>query len=131
MSRRYLKIILIIGFIFLLNLFLIIPQSNAAFDLGTVFSQADSFISQGESGTNVDSGEISAIFIPIAQVLVRVGTIVLAIVTAIMAIKYMTANPNDKAKLKTQLVGLVVATLVIAGAQVIWAAVYNFLNNIL
>lgn len=129
MKKRKIKICLTILMI-IFYLFLIIPRVNAAFDIGTVFNQADSFISEGESGSNIDNNEISSIFIPIAQVLVRVGTIVIAIVTAIMGVKYITANPNDKAKLKTQLVGLVVATLVISGAQVIWAFAYNFLNDV-
>ena len=48
------------------------------------------------------------------------------VVATIMGIKYMVANPEEKAKLKTQLIGLVVATIVIFAAQFIWSTIYKF-----
>ena len=44
-------------------------------------------------------------------------------VTAYMGIKYLTAGPEAQAKLKTQLVGVVVSGMVIFGAYFIWSIV--------
>lgn len=68
---------------------------------------------------------------PIARVLVTVGTIILVVLTVIWGIKYMTCpTPDQRAKLKTQLIGFVVATVVIFGAQFIWSTVYDFMYNL-
>jgi intracellular septation protein A len=56
---------------------------------------------------------------------------IIAVVTLILGIQYMTANAEDKAKLKIKLVTLVIATIVLSGAQVIWATLYNFLESTL
>lgn len=42
----------------------------------------------------------------------------------------MTASPEEAAKIKTQLIGLVVAAIVIVGAYGIWSFAYNFLSGI-
>ena len=44
----------------------------------------------------------------------------------IIGIRYMMASPEEAAKLKGQLVGLVVSGIVIFGAYSIWALVVNF-----
>lgn len=43
---------------------------------------------------------LEEIFIPIGQVLIAIAGIVLVIVTLIMAIKYLTANTEQRGKLK-------------------------------
>ena len=62
--------------------------------------------------------------------LVAIGSVVLVIVTTIMGIKYIMGGPDKRAQLKQQLVGLVVATIVIFAAQAIWALVYNFMTDL-
>ena len=49
----------------------------------------------------------------------------LVIGVIVVGIKYMMANPEGKAKLKGQLIGLAVATIVIYGAQFIWSTVIS------
>lgn len=54
----------------------------------------------------------------------------MVIVTLVMAIKYITANAEQRGKLKQQLVGLVISTVVIYGAVGIWSIIKNFMENI-
>jgi len=62
-------------------------------------------------------------------VLLGIGTVVLVAVALIMAIKYMTATPDAKGKLKTQLIGLVVSAVVVLGATAIWKIIYKVLSS--
>ena len=67
---------------------------------------------------------------PIAQALVAVAAGVLVVVTCIMGVKYATTTSAEaQAKLKKQLVGLVVSIVVVFGAHAIWTIVYNFMKN--
>ncbi len=91
---------------------------------------ADTFIKKGEKTGSVDDKKVQNIVIPIAQILVAAGNIVVVIAVAVMGIKYMVANPEDRAKLKSQLVGLAVATCVIFGAQFIWKICYSLFSTL-
>jgi hypothetical protein len=52
-----------------------------------------------------------------------IGAGVMVAVTTYMGIKYLTAGPEAQAKLKVQLVGLVVSGMVIFGSYYIWKIV--------
>lgn len=67
---------------------------------------------------------------PIVGILTAIGVIVLVVVTIIMGIKYMFATPEEAAKLKQQLIGLVVSAVVVLGATAIWGIVLDVLNKI-
>lgn len=69
--------------------------------------------------------------LPIAEILTMIGTGVVIICAIVIGIKYMVASPDEQAKLKKQMVGLVVATIVIFGAYGIWKALYQFMNTAL
>ena len=60
------------------------------------------------------------IVVPIANILTAIGVFVLVGVTIVMGIKYMFATPEEAAKLKQQLIGLVVSAVVVLGATAIW-----------
>ena len=94
--------------------------------------QATSWINNGEElGKNIlPSSDLQKTFVPIGQVLVAVATIVVLVVTIIMGIKYITANPEEKGKLKQQLIGLVVSIVVIYGAVGIWNLVQNIMKSL-
>ena len=47
-----------------------------------------------------------------------------------MGMKYMFATPDEAAKLKQQLIGLVVSAVVVLGATAIWKIIYNVLNSV-
>lgn len=69
-------------------------------------------------------------FVELGQVLVTIGVVTLLIVGVIMAIKWIVAKPDQMAKLKEQLIGLVVAAIVIFGAIGIWNLVRTVMNNV-
>lgn len=93
-------------------------------------NSAKNFLNRGNGGY-IQSGQVSNIFVPMARILLGFGIIVLVGATIIMGVKYMFASPEEAAKLKQQLVGLVVAAVVIFAAAGIWSFVYTLLNGIL
>lgn len=113
----------------LLMMFSTKVQAN---DINHWIQEGNNFISDGKSQSKIGTDEIKNTVMPIAQGLVAIATVVLVIVTLIMGIKYMMAkdDASERAKLKTQLIGLVVATIVVFGAQIIWSTLYNFMNNL-
>lgn len=68
-------------------------------------------------------------FSGIIQVLVIASVIILLSATIIIGIKYMVAEPKEQAELKKKLVGVVIATTIIAGAYTIWSFTYNFMAS--
>ena len=84
-------------------------------------------IGQSQGGSQIQGNEIGEILRPIVNILTAIGVIVLVAVTVIMGIKYMFATPEEAAKLKQQLIGLVVAAVVVLGATAIWKIIYNIL----
>lgn len=135
MKNKKMKVIINVGLI-LIMLFCFFSTTVQADtkepkSLDQMTNEANQFINQGSQSTVVNTDEVRKAIMPIAQALVAIANVVLVIVTAIMAIKYMTCpSPDQKAKLKTQLIGLVVSTIVIFGAQVIWATMYKFMSEV-
>lgn len=130
---KVLKIVFIaVIAIFLINIFQ--PEVSAveirSFDeMKTAINQ---FMNTGKNGNsaNISGNDMGSIVIPIANILTAIGVIVLVAVTIVMGIKYMFATPEEAAKLKQQLIGLVVAGVVILGATAIWKIVYNIINSV-
>ena len=63
-------------------------------------------------------------------VLQTVGVVVAVIILIVLGIKYMKAQPEERGKLKQQLIGLVISGIVIFGAFTIWRIAYNFFEEI-
>lgn len=130
---KVLKIVFIaVIAIFLINIFQ--PEVSAveirSFDeMKTAINQ---FMNTGKNGNsaNISGDDMGSIVIPIANILTAIGVVVLVAVTIVMGIKYMFATPEEAAKLKQQLIGLVVAGVVILGATAIWKIVYNIINSV-
>lgn len=98
--------------------------------LETLESQASGFISKGSSGANdVDTTSLTTNFMGLGQILTMIGAGVMIIVTTYMGIKYIVSPPDKQAALKQQLIGIVVAGIVIFGAYGIWKAIIGVLNN--
>ena len=92
--------------------------------------EADTFINKGKEKDIINSSDVATTIMPIAQALVAVAAGVLVVVTCIMGVKYATAtSPETQAKLKKQLIGLVVSIVVVFGALAIWTIVYNFMKD--
>ena len=92
---------------------------------------ADAFINKGKEKDIINSSDVATTIMPIAQALVAVAAGVLVVVTCIMGVKYATTTSAEaQAKLKKQLVGLVVSIVVVFGAHAIWTIVYNFMKDL-
>lgn len=130
MSKKSISKIISIVLILLFALMLFSPYSQAA---DNIMGQASHFIDNGKNPKNggIDTEQMQNALMPIGRILVTIATIVLTVVTIVMAIKYMMCDSADKkAKLKTQLIGLVVSTIVIYGAQIIWSLLFDFMTNV-
>lgn len=105
-----------------------------------IIDAGNNFIEKGESGANeiikdkedlnISPEGFAGMFVDIGSVLVAIGVVTLLIVSAVMAIKWITATPDKQAKLKQQLIGLVVAAVVIFGAIGIWSLVRGIMENV-
>ncbi len=123
------KVIFIINII----LFLIFPIYVYAEDrdLSEVFQVGEDFISEGsETDLNFIDDETVASVNDIGRFLTAVGLTILVCVTLIMGIKYMMATPNDKAKLKKRLIGLLIASFVIFFSYTIWSTIVNQMESV-
>lgn len=131
MKNKSIKIVKIL-IICLCCLIVFSPKVEASNNINQWIETGNNFIKNGSEGKNgLNTNSMGNAIMPIAQALVAIATVVLLVVTVIMGIKYMlTGSPEEKAKLKTQLIGLVVSTIVIFGAQIIWATVFNFMTNL-
>lgn len=126
------KIVLIL-MIVLLGTVVFSKTTFAMDEWDTMKSKADAFITEGKNqgGENVISEtDLQDFAMPIARTLLAIAAVVITVVTVVMGIQYVMANPADKAKLKQKLIGLLVSAIVIYGAQGIWAMLYNFMNTV-
>ena len=94
------------------------------------FSSAGNFISNGRDMQGInpsDLGEIGGNFSNIGKILVFIGAGVLVAGLSYIGIMYMVSSPEKRAKLKQQLIGLLVAGVVIFGAYSIWSVLIQIL----
>lgn len=104
---------------------LLIP-TNQSYALGEIMSDADSFISMGEAGTNtLEMSSVQNMSNNILSVLIPVGVIVAILIAAYLGIKFMTGSVAEQAKVKETLIPYVVGCVVIFGAFTIWQLVIN------
>lgn len=96
--------------------------------LGEIINAGNSFISQGNSSYSVD--EFAIALAPIGSILAGVGIVIFLAVLAIMAIRWITAKPDQKAKLQQQFVGYVISAVVFFGAVGIWNLVRNIMEQV-
>ena len=130
-EKKYFIFIVLIGILF-------IPIScyanNTAGNTsgGSIFSNfwedGKAFIDDAEAEEQGLSTDLfSSEMIPVIRIMVSVGYIILAIAILVIGIKYMVSTPQKKADLKQKLIGVLVATAILAGAYTIWNTVYNFM----
>lgn len=116
----------------LMIIYAIQPKTEAAtLSFDQMKSNLDTWKTVGKNGGNaaVDGNQMKNIIVPIANILTAIGVFVLVAVTIVMGVKYMFATPDEAAKLKQQLIGLVVSAVVVLGATAIWKIVYNVLSS--
>lgn len=95
-------------------------------------SNASKFVSTGEKEAKLGTGWLTSItgkFTSLGQLLTMVGAGVMVAVLSYMGIKYIMSPPDKQAALKQQLVGVLVAGIVIFGAYGIWSAVLQVVSR--
>lgn len=99
--------------------------------LSSILGDIESFKGVADnSGVEIDANEVTESFVGLGQILTMIGTGVMIAVTTFMGIKYLTAGPEAQAKLKLQLIGLVVSGIVIFGAYYIWKLVIIIVSSV-
>ncbi len=99
--------------------------------LGDMSKAIADFQNQGKNSTeNVNITNVVGELVSVGQALTFIGTGVLVGVTAFMGIKFLTSGPQEQAKIKEQLLGLLVAGFVIFGAYFIWKAIIDIVSII-
>ena len=108
-------------------LLILISLSNVAMatdNLNSYSQQASNFLNIGKNeftSRNIQVNDITDVLMPLGRILTTVGVGIILCVAAVMGIKWVTAKPDEQAKLKEQLVGLAVAAVVVLGAYTIWS----------
>ncbi len=122
-----------LSFIVILNTFSMFCYHVRGATYDEIVKQAEDFIKLGEKlvdSSSIDIEEMTKEFIPIGQILTMAGTGIIIAITIYMGIKYMTSGAEQQAKLKQQLVGLVVAAIVLFAAYPIWKIIATFVSAI-
>lgn len=129
MNNKILRIVILL-LIFLIILISIPQNCTFAAGDGTLdFSKADDFLTKGKDKQGIkDLTTIGKNFSAIGKVLVYIGSGVLVAGMGYLGIMYMISGPDKRGKLKQQLIGLVVAGIVIFGAYSIWAMLVKILS---
>lgn len=125
-SRKYVKIfnVFVIAMCLLFSVSTVYAASGESL-LSKMESQTNNFIKSGEDqvGGNIDYSNVVDDFVSLGQILTFIGGGIVVAVLIYMGIKYLTAGPEAQAKLKTQLIGVVVSAMVIFGAYFIWKTI--------
>ena len=135
-ERKNLFFKICISFIAIFLILINFNYTNAAGDgsslLSNMESQAKNFIDKGSKAAegNINYTNIANEFKGLGQILTMIGAGVMVAVTTYMGIKYLTAGPEAQAKLKVQLIGVVVSGMVIFGAFYIWQLVINVASSL-
>ncbi len=132
---RILSRIIICLLIFFLVMSICVEYKANAITMKDIADEAGSIIDKGKDkfsdtmgGDGID--KITDPLLGIAQILMTIGVGVILIVGVVMGIKYMSASPEEAAKLKQQLVGLVVAAVVVLGAWTIWSVAIDIASKL-
>ena len=123
------KIVKIIVCIIMLLIFILYMQPSYA---SNIIKEAQEWFEGGKTGgeTIMKPQDTANAIAPISQLLFWAGIITLFIAGTVMGIKFIMASPEEQGKLKGQLIGLVIAAIVILGAYTIWELSYNFMNEV-
>lgn len=120
------KVIVIMSFLYLIiSLF----SNVKALTWDEMEEQAKNFQNHGKNQTNINYTNVTAEFKDLAQILTMIGSGVMIAVTMYMGIKYLTSGPEAQAKLKGQLVGLLVSGLVVFASYPIWKIVLEIVSK--
>ena len=105
-------------------------ESTSTMDAKSIMDKGKKFIENGSKDPVISEDKVIDAFVPVGQVLVIAANAVILVVVAVMGVKWITAKPEQQAKLKEQLIGLVVAIVVIYGAVGIWTMIKGFMEGL-
>ena len=129
------QILMKITFILLLLSYLlfncsIVNATGGSNTLKKAEEQLNSWQTIGQSGQgDIDMENVVNPIVDITQILITLGAGVLVAVTTYMGIRYLISSPEEQAKLKTQLIGIVVSGVVIFGAYYIWKIILQLASE--
>ena len=103
--------------------------SDTSMSLTEILSKGKTYKETGSNNAVISDQDALNKFVPLGQILVIVANAAILIVTAIMAVKWILANPEQKSKLKQQLIGLVISIVVVYGAVGIWAFIKALMDS--
>lgn len=124
MKKKFLLALLIVNILIAMVCFN--KFEARATTLSEMEKQAGNFIKNGENkaGNMSDvTNSITKNFTGLGQILTMIGAGVMVIVVSYMGINYLISPPDKQAALKQQLIGVLVAGIVIFGAYGIWSAI--------
>lgn len=120
--NRLIKCLMVV--MILTTIFLVTNVEAEETSLEKMTSQANKFLEEGsKNAKDIKYDKITSEFTGLGKILTTVGSGVMVAVITYMGIKYLTSGPEAQAKLKTQLIGVVVSGVVIFGAYTIWSIV--------
>lgn len=126
--NKYIKILnKIVCIVMLLLIFNSVYTVKAA-TLADMKEDIDAFKAKGNTVT-INADEAFSEIADIGSILTTIGAGVMVAVVTYMGIKYLIAGPEAQAKLKIQLIGVVVSGCVIFGAYFIWKTVVGVANT--
>lgn len=129
MVKNFKRIIsVLIMCVLFIGIFSVVNIAEAV-TLSDMAGQIDKFKQAGSQAT-VDTSTIETEFASLGKILTTIGAGVLIIVITYMGIKYFISSPEEQAKLKGQLIGVVVSGVVIFGAYSIWKMAVSIFSNI-
>ena len=124
------KTAIILALFLLINISLL-TAVQASPSLDSVTSEAAGFIESGEKqAAGISTSEIINVLKPIASALRTIGIGIILCIGAFMGIKWVTAKPDEVAKLKGQSIGLLIAAIVVIGAYTIWSIALKIVSQL-
>lgn len=128
--KKMVKIVNIIILLVVVMMFVSAPVQ--ALSLKDMQDKVNDFKSKGTEKVTISEesvGQITTEFADLAKILTTIGAGVLVIIITYMGIKYFISSPEEQAKLKGQLIGIVVSAIVIFGAVSIWDLAITIFGN--
>lgn len=127
MNNKVLKKVTLM--MFLLYIVISLFYSVRAITWEDMDSQWSTFSNHGRNNSNINYASVTSEFKDLAQILTMIGTGVMIGVTVYMGIKYLTSGPEAQAKLKGQLVGVLISGLVVFASYPIWKMVLEIVSR--
>lgn len=105
--------------------------SSGSDDIESVFSSADSFISDGKQGDiSIDESALSGVSNFLTTRLIYIGVALAVIIATILGIQFMIGSTEEKAKVSEALIPFVIGCIVIFGSFTLWRIFVNIGNKL-